>query len=97
MSRSLLDNERRCYLCGTTLNLHRHHIYAGSFRSRAERWGCWVYLCFDHHTGNHGVHNTHDGQLYWRKLKAECQEAFERIHGHEKFMKEFKRNYKEEQ
>lgn len=96
MSKSLLSNERRCYLCGTTLNLHVHHIYAGRFRTKADKTGCWVYLCFDHHVGNHGVHTTPEGQAYWKTLKAKCQEEFERIHGHEEFMKTFKRNYKEE-
>ena len=94
MSSSLLDNERRCYICGTTLNLHRHHIYPGAFRNKSEQYGCWVYLCFDHHVGNHGIHTTPEGQAYARQLKAICQQEFERIHGHEKFMKIFKRNYK---
>lgn len=94
MAESILSKEKRCYICGTTQNLHLHHVFRGPFRKKSEQYGLTCFLCFTHHTGNHGVHNTHEGQLYWRKLKAECQEAFERIHGHEKFMKEFKRNYK---
>lgn len=96
MSKSLLSNERRCYLCGTTLNLHRHHIYPSAFRSKSEKYGLWVWLCFDHHVGNHGVHTTPEGQARWKKLKAIGQKRFEELYDHDLFMKEFKRNYLEE-
>lgn len=87
-----MSNERECYFCKTTLNLHKHHIYAGAFRNKSERFGCWVYLCAPHHnTSNKGVHFDRARDF---RLRKECQEAFEKIHGHEKFIKEFKRNYK---
>jgi len=29
---SILSRFRCCYVCGTTLNLHKHHIYGGNGR-----------------------------------------------------------------
>lgn len=90
---SLLSNERECYRCHTTLNLHKHHIYAGGLRGKSDRYGCWVYLCQDCHIGSRGVHSTKNGMIYWNQLKEECQKAFEEKYGHEKFMEEFQRNW----
>ena len=68
------------------------NIYAGAFRNKSEKYGCWVYLCFDHHVGNEGVH-THAGTQYWNYLKKVCQSEFEAKYGRELFLKEFKRDY----
>lgn len=92
MSKSLLSNEKVCFRCGTPLNLHKHHIYSNAFRNKSEKYGCWVYLCFDHHVGNEGVH-THAGTQYWNYLKKICQSEFEAKYGRELFLKEFKRDY----
>lgn len=89
---SLLSDERKCYVCGNTLNLHKHHIYAGAFRMKSDKYGCWCYLCADHHTGAHGVHSPHGKKLNYA-LKSVCQQAFVKKYGLETFMKEFKRNY----
>lgn len=92
MSSSLLSNEKRCYRCGTTFNLHKHHIYAGGYRNRSERYGAWCYLCFNHHVGADGVH-THKGASYWLFLKAECQAKFEEKYSHERFMEVFGKDW----
>ena len=93
MSKSLLSNEKACFRCGTPYNLHVHHIYAGSLRSKSDKYGCWCYLCFNHHVGNEGVHTT-KGTRYWNYLKKVCQSEFEVAYGKDLFMKEFKRNWK---
>lgn len=91
MPKSILSNERKCYRCGTTYNLHRHHIYYGPNRKNSEKYGCWVYLCGRHHNlSNEGVHSD---RAYDLRLKAECQRAFEEIHSHEKFMEVFGKNW----
>lgn len=28
--KSILQKEKKCWLCGSTLNLHRHHVFGGS-------------------------------------------------------------------
>lgn len=88
---SILTNDmEHCYICGAT-PVHIHEIYFGSYkRKRSIQYGCTVPLCVDHHVGKHGVHYDHD--LDW-KLKQECQEKFEELHGYIKFMEVFKRNY----
>ena len=54
MVKSLLQRNKACYICGTTLNLHLHHIFYGTAnRSISDADGCVVYLCQDHHTGAH--------------------------------------------
>ena len=95
MAKSIINNQKRCFRCGKgdqQGDIHKHHIYAGAFRAKSEKWGCWVYLCRDHHTGNHGVH-TRKGSDYWLHLKKLAQVEFEKRHGHDLFMQEFRRNW----
>lgn len=91
MPESILSNEKKCYRCGTTLNLHRHHIFFGSNRKWSEKYGCWVYLCGRHHNlSNEGVHSDREYDL---RLKKECQQAFEKEHSHDEFMRIFGRDW----
>ena len=93
MSESIICNEKVCFRCGTTKGLHRHHIISGSaFRKKSEKYGLWVYLCVEHHTGDTGVHSL-KGMSYNYYLRKIAQERFEMTHTHEEWMKEFKRNY----
>lgn len=91
MELNLLQNEKCCYITGKTVNLHRHHVFQGSRRKASEKWGCWVYLTADmHNMSNKGVHFNRELDL---KIKKEMQEAFEKVHGHDKFMEVFGKNY----
>lgn len=89
---SILQKDKRCFICGSTRDLHRHHIYAGSRRSISESEGFWVWLCQDHHTGRHGVHSDVYADLW---LKRTCQSAFEAKRGHGAFMALVGKDYKE--
>ena len=74
MVKSLLQRNKACYICGTTLNLHLHHIFYGTAnRSISDADGCVVYLCQDHHTGAAGVHFNRKVDL---ALKAKCEQAY---------------------
>lgn len=91
MSKSIMQDEKKCYLTGYTEGLHKHHIFGGPNRRLSEIYGCWVYLIPAlHNTSDKGVHFNRELNL---KLKRECQKRFEEIHGHEKFMEVFGRNY----
>ena len=91
MSKSILSNERECYVCHTPLNLHKHHIFPSANRKNSEKYGCWVYLCAWHHNmSNVGVHFN---RLLDVELKREAQERFEELHSHEKFMEVFGKNW----
>lgn len=82
----------RCYVCGTTLDLHTHEVFFGTAdRKKSIEWGCYVKLCARHHNmSSEGVHLNN-----WlnRKLKEETQRAFEKLYGHDKFIEIFHRNY----
>lgn len=90
---SILSDARRCYLCGESRELHKHHIFFGNpKRKLSEKYGCWVYLCPRcHNMSNEGVHFNHEKDI---RLKQECQSAWEQIYGNrEDFRKVFGRSY----
>lgn len=91
MSKSILQSEKECYITGSTEGLHKHHIFFSYNRKNSEKYGCWVWLRADwHNMSDYGVHFNKELDL---RLKRECQERFEAIHGHEMFMQIFGRNY----
>lgn len=86
-------NEKVCYQCGTPFNLHIHHIFKGPNRKLADEDGCWVYLCFTHHTGDEGVHTS---KYKWLddQLKMKAQAAWEERYGsREDFRKRYGKSY----
>ena len=89
---SLIDTRKECYICKTTLNLHRHHIYFGrANRKNSENYGCWCWLCANHHNfSNFSVHMNRDLDVDIKKL---CQKRFEEKYDHEKFMEVFGKNW----
>lgn len=88
--RSVLQDEKRCLICGTTLNLENHHVFFGSDRKASDRAGLTVWVCADHHRGPCGVH--HDPNLD-RQIKRWAQKKFEAQNGHDAFMALIGRNY----
>lgn len=95
MAKSIISNERQCYLCGKTVNLEKHHIFGGvANRKISERLGLWVYLCQDFETG---CHRGTDGAQYDKeknlRLKQDAQRAYERTHSRGEWMKLIGKNY----
>ena len=93
MSKSLISNEKVCYRCKTTFNLHKHHIFGGSNRGKSEKDGCWCYLCATHHNmSNQGVHFNREYDL---QLKRECQQKWMAKNNKttDDFIKIYGRNY----
>ena len=89
--KSILQKEKECYFCKTSLFLEEHHIFGGALRKKSERFGLKVWLCHsDHNEPPNGVH--HNAVINLR-LKQEGQRAFEERYDHETFMKEFYKNY----
>lgn len=93
MSKSIIANERRCVLCGTTYRLHKHHIYHGTAnRRKSEQDGCWVYLCAAHH--NMSAFSVHNNAELDRRLKQDCQKVWEQKYGkRDAFIKRYGRSY----
>ena len=69
--KSIIQTEKKCYVCETTYNLHSHHCMHGTAnRKLADQDGLTVYLCYEHHEGNNGVHskNGHELDLELKQL-----------------------------
>lgn len=88
MAESILQTEKECYVTGSQVNLDKHHIFHGPRRNAADLWGCWVWLRHDIHMDLHSRDNELDNML-----KCVCQQRFEELHGHEKFMEVFGKSY----
>lgn len=88
-----LQNEKKCFITGSTTNLHKHHIYGGAMRKLSERYGLYVWLRADWHNGSdYGVHFNLDLD---KRLKETGQCEFEKVYSRDKFMELFGRNYLE--
>lgn len=91
MAESILQKSKECYITGSCEGLHKHHIFRGSRRQAAEKWGCWVWLRADwHNMADYGVHNN---LRLDADLKRAAQTRFEELYGHDKFMEVFGKSY----
>lgn len=92
MTKSIMQDEKECLICGTTYDLQRHHVFEGIGRRKtSERFGCWVWLCARHHTGDKGIHFNKEADL---RLKRECQKRWEaRFGSRTDFIIYFTRSY----
>ena len=63
MKKSIIDNNKQCYVCGNRNNLHYHHIFFGKNRKNADSDGLTIYLCYEHHEGTNGVHGKNGHEL----------------------------------
>lgn len=88
---------RKCFLCGRTGNLDKHHIFGGPFRKKSEKYGLTVDLCHDtcHIFGPDSVHQNRETML---EIKRYGQRKAMQENGWSKedFIREFGKNYLEE-
>ena len=69
---SILQKEARCYVCGTSQNIHIHEVFFGKNRKISIEDGCCVYLCGRHHNlSNEGVHFNHNLDLQLKRTMEE--------------------------
>lgn len=93
MVKSILQDEKKCYITGQTNNLHLHHIYRGVNRKISDKYGFVVYLAgWLHNQSDEGVHGKNGKELDLM-LKRHCQMKFEETHSREEFMALIGRNY----
>lgn len=88
MSDSIMQSEKVCFVTGATVNLDKHHVFHGSRRKAADKWGCWCWLEHSVHMDLHQRNTALD-----QALKAACQERFEALYSHEQFMQVFGKSY----
>jgi hypothetical protein len=59
MDSILQKNTTRCFICHSRSHLEFHHVFAGSNRSKSEKYGLKVRLChFCHNEPPRGVHQN---------------------------------------
>ncbi len=57
MAKSIMQEEKACYVTGSTMNLHEHHIFEGSRRQLSEKYGLKIWLRADwHNMSDYGIH-----------------------------------------
>lgn len=89
--KSILQENKECFICHTTTGLECHHcIHGVANRKIADRTGLWVWLCREHHTGNHGVHHNRDMDLV---LIQYAQRKYEETHTREEFRELFGKSW----
>ena len=91
---SIMQTKKECYVTGSTVQLHEHHIFMGKNRKLSEKYGLKVWLRYDWHNGsNYGVHNGNT--VLDEKLKKAAQEKAMEVYGwtKEEFIRIFGRNY----
>lgn len=86
---SILQNERKCYICGKQEQLDCHHCLSGtSNRKHSERLGLKIYLCPECHS------KLHDNGRFENEVKQLAQRKFEEVYGtREDFIKIFGKSY----
>lgn len=95
MNKSIIDNKKECYVCGSTTNLHFHHILFGvRNRQKADDDGLAVYLCYQHHEGTYGVHGK-KGHALDIALKTIAEKTWISYYNksEEDFIKRYGKNY----
>ena len=89
--KSIIQTERECYVCKTTLNLHEHHIFGGPNRKHSEAYGLKIHLCaIDHNMSDRGIHFNKELDT---AVKQMAQEKFEETHTREEFMAIFGKSW----
>lgn len=91
----LSTHSNRCFLCGSSRMLEKHHVFGGAYRSKSEKLGMTVHLCHNcHNEPPKGVH--HNAEMN-RQLKARAQRKAMEYYGWsvEDFINMFGKNYLE--
>lgn len=91
MAKSIMQKDRRCFMCGSVTDLECHHVMSGTAnRKLSEKYGLTVWLCPMHHRSSYGVHQNRG---LADSLKRLAQLAFEARHSHDEWMQIFRKNY----
>lgn len=83
-------NTNQCFICHTEKEkLDKHEAIGGMNRLASIKWGLILYLCRKCHS------ELDTNQEKKEKLQILAQDKFEELYGLDKFIQEFKMNYKE--
>lgn len=83
---SIIQKEKKCFVCRAAYGLHRHHVFGGTGRRKiSEDNGFTVWLCgFHHNMSSAGVHFNRELDLL---IKRAVQEKYEEAHSREEFIR----------
>ncbi len=84
MGKSIVQKEKECYICKTTIWLEEHHIFGGANRKLSEKYGLKIYLCHKHHN------EPPDGVHYDPELMDDIRKI-----GQKKFMEYYNKSIEE--
>jgi hypothetical protein len=91
-SKSILQEDTSiCIVCGKPYAQRHHIMYGTANRNLSEKYGLTCGLCYNHHTGQMGVHNGN--RELDMKLKRMAQERFIEAYPELDFLAIFGRNY----
>ena len=91
--KSIIQDEKKCFITGDTKGLHVHHCLGGMNRRLADEDGLVVYLRWDYHIAdspNATPHNNIKTDLFIKRL---AQRKYEETHTHEEWMARYGKNY----
>ena len=80
--KSILQTEKKCFVCGKTYDLAVHHVYEGTANRRvSDATGMTIFLCHYHHNmSDEGIH--FNKELIYRS--RDMHKRFMSGHIHEK-------------
>ncbi len=91
MGKSIMQDEKICYITGDTTNLHKHHIFGAANRRLSEQYGLWIWLRADwHNLSNYGIHFN---KTLDTDIKRKAQVMFNSSYPQLSFIKIFGKNY----
>lgn len=91
--KSIMQDEKKCFVTGSETCLHKHHIFGAYNRNNSEKYGLWVWLKWDRHINNSPYRTPHNDATVDLMLKKTAQRKFEETHTREEFISIFGRNY----
>lgn len=87
----ITDDLNVCFECGRRADAIHHCIYGVANRKLSDKYHLVVGLCYNHHTGQMGVH--HGNKELDMKLKRVAQRRFTEVYPELDFLAIFGRNY----
>lgn len=89
--KSIVQTDDKCYICHSAFGSDTHHIFGGANRSKSDADGLTVRVCRQCHDD---IHFSKDKSAeLMERLHRDGQNAYEKTHTREAFMKRYGRNY----
>lgn len=79
MAKSIITEEKKCYICGSRRWIEIHHVFFGPNHKTSERYGLKVPLC--HYCHNEPPNGVHHNKEINRKLQAHVQKKAMEFYG----------------